>query len=188
MRNEKGQFVKGSKLGFQKGHPSFIPLPIILNKICLTCGKSFSTRLSNKNKKVCSLKCRTLKHLTGNKFKVNKGSWNKGLEGYMSGEKNGRWIKDRTLLKDDHKDRGGQLHREWSNNVKNRDKWTCRIADVKCNGRLEAHHILSWSEFPELRYQINNGITLCHTHHPRTRVEEKRLSPYFMELVSVSKE
>ena len=34
----------------------------------------------------------------------------------------------------------------------------------------------------------NNGITLCFAHHPRKRAEEKRLSPYFMELVSVSKE
>lgn len=106
---------------------------------------------------------------------------------YLQGEKNWKWIKDRTLLKDDHKDRGGQLHREWSNSVKKRDNWTCRIADVNCDGRLEAHHILGWKSHPELRYQLNNGITLCHFHHPRKRKDEEELSPYFQSLVAEMK-
>ncbi len=99
------------------------------------------------------------------------------------GLKSWKWISDRTQLKDDHKDRGGQLHREWSQNVKNRDGWKCRIANDECSGRLESHHILGWRSHPELRYQLNNGITLCHYHHPRKREDENRLSPYFQELV-----
>lgn len=99
------------------------------------------------------------------------------------GERNYLWISDRTQLKDDHKDRGGQLHREWSLNVKNRDGWKCKISNGDCSGRLEAHHILGWKSYPELRYQITNGITLCHFHHPRKREEEKKLSPYFQQLV-----
>ena len=59
-----------------------------------------------------------------------------------------------------------------------------RIADINCSGRLEAHHILDWINYPELRYEINNGITLCHAHHPRGRAKEKELSPYFVELVT----
>lgn len=106
----------------------------------------------------------------------------------MSGERNTRWIKDRSLLKDDSKDRGGQLHREWSKSVKKRDGWKCKMNSVDCSGRIEAHHVLSWRDYPELRFNINNGITLCHAHHPKKRSEEKRLSPYFMELVSVSKD
>lgn len=76
---------------------------------------------------------------------------------------------------------------EWTKNVKNRDNWSCRIADNNCGGRLEAHHILRWVDYPELRYEVNNGITLCHAHHPRKRAEEKRLVPTFMELVTVLK-
>ncbi len=93
------------------------------------------------------------------------------------------WIEDRTLLKDDHRDRGGQLHREWSRSVKNRDKWKCLLSNIDCNGKIEAHHILGWTAFPELRYELNNGITLCHFHHPRKRAEEARLSPFFQELI-----
>jgi len=72
--------------------------------------------------------------------------------------------------------------------VKRRDNWKCRIADVNCSGRLEAHHILNWKYYPELRYDINNGITLCHNHHPRGRMEEKRMIPELQGLLSVSKE
>lgn len=97
-----------------------------------------------------------------------------------------RWIKDRTQVKLDT-ERGGTLHKQWSIQVKNRDGWKCRIANSDCEEKLESHHILSWKDFPEFRYQINNGIALCHFHHPRVRKEEKRLSPYFQDLVSVSK-
>lgn len=73
----------------------------------------------------------------------------------------------------------------WAKQVFARDKQKCRIANGDCKGQLEAHHILKWSEYPELRFDVNNGITLCHAHHPRG-AEEKRLIPTFQELVSVS--
>ena len=76
------------------------------------------------------------------------------------------------------------LQKQWSREVKNRDNWECQINDKYCSGKVIAHHILTWKDCPELRYTINNGITLCHTHHPRKRVEEKRLVPFFTELIS----
>lgn len=101
----------------------------------------------------------------------------------VRGNKNGRWIINRTLIKQD-KERGGPLHKQWSNSVKRRDGWKCKIMNNNCEGRVVAHHILSWREYLDLRYDINNGITLCHFHHPRKRVEERNLSPYFSELVT----
>ena len=78
-------------------------------------------------------------------------------------------------------------YRTWRTEVFIRDNFKCKISDEHCQGMLQAHHILPWRDFVELRYKVNNGITLCHAHHPRKRAEEKRLSPYFMDLVSVSK-
>lgn len=112
--------------------------------------------------------------------------WNKGLKGYMEGENHYLWKKDRTQIKK-QEDRNNPNDKQWKYAVYKRDNFKCKISDENCKGRMEAHHILSWREHPELRFNINNGITLCHFHHPRVRKEEKRLSPYFMDLVSVSK-
>jgi hypothetical protein len=113
---------------------------------------------------------------------------NKGIPRleYMR-EKNPNWISDRTLLKKKEQ-RNDSAYHDWRRQVWMRDDFKCKIANLDCEGRIEAHHILVWSQYPELRYKINNGITLCHAHHPRKRAEEKRLVPYFMGLVSVSKD
>lgn len=125
-----------------------------------------------------------------NKGKIGQPAWNKGLKGFFSGEKSPHWIADRTKLKrcnDDSKNRRGHSYREWRTQVWQRDNFKCRISNIGCAGRIEAHHILGWTEYVELRYEVNNGITLCHAHHPRKRAEEKRLQFDFQTLVSASK-
>lgn len=94
-----------------------------------------------------------------------------------------RWINDRNLLKDEHKDRGGSYSRDWGKNIKARDGWKCKLSDTNCKGRMESHHILSWKDYPELRYDINNGITLCHHHHPRTREAEQAMVATFQKIL-----
>lgn len=103
----------------------------------------------------------------------------------LRGKNHHNWKPPELRKKSEKKHLDGR-YRDWMKAVKNRDSWKCKISDENCKGRLEAHHILRWSDFPKLRYEINNGITLCHAHHPRKRAEEKRLSPFFQELVSVS--
>ena len=51
----------------------------------------------------------------------------------------------------------------WKKTVKARDGNKCR----KCGAteHLEAHHIKPFSKYPELRYEVSNGITLCHNCH-----------------------
>lgn len=101
------------------------------------------------------------------------------------GESNGRWIENRTLLKVDRQKAYDTKYKYWMLEVKKRDNWKCKINNKDCKGRLEAHHILSWIKYPELRYSINNGITLCQFHHPLKRVEEQKLIPIFQDLVEV---
>ena len=102
------------------------------------------------------------------------------------GEKNYRWIIDRSkLIK--RQERNDSAYYDWRLNVWIRDNFKCKINNCDCSGKIIAHHILGWALYPELRYEINNGITLCQAHHPRKRAEEKRLIPNFQELVSVSK-
>ncbi len=112
----------------------------------------------------------------------------KTRKGRFTGESSPYWIKDRTQIKS-NKDRhwGSSEYTTWRTSVFERDGFRCRIGNVECESFVQAHHILSWKEYPELRYQTNNGITLCLAHHPRKRAEEKRLAPEFQKLVSVSK-
>ena len=106
------------------------------------------------------------------------------LRGLKSKERHPLWVSNRSqLVKSEKKHLDGR-YREWMLAVKTRDDWKCKISNSDCNGRLESHHILNWIDYPELRYEINNGITLCHAHHPRGRAKEAKLSLYFQSLVT----
>ncbi len=127
------------------------------------------------------------KHTKETLVKISQNNKMKG----RSGELHHNWIKDRSLLQrynDDSKNRRSYMYAAWRKEVLLRDNSTCKIANPDCNGRIEVHHILGWKDYPELRYKINNGITLCHAHHPKKRAEEKRLVSVFTELLSVSKD
>lgn len=109
----------------------------------------------------------------------------KKISDSLSGIKHYRWIKDRTKLKRKNKqgERRTSAYFYWRQEVWKRDGWKCKI-NKDCNGRIEAHHIYNWTDYTQLRYNINNGITLCHLHHPRKWKDEERLIPYFKKLIT----
>lgn len=61
------------------------------------------------------------------------------------------------------KERNTFANEEWKKKVKTRDGNIC----VKCGSRenLHVHHILAYSKYPEMRYDVDNGITLCKDCH-----------------------
>ena len=58
-------------------------------------------------------------------------------------------------------------YRLWRKTVFERDKYTCVFCG-KMGGRLEADHIKPFALFPELRFAIDNGRTLCGDCHRKT--------------------
>ena len=52
----------------------------------------------------------------------------------------------------------------WRKAVLERDNFTCQMCG-KHGGKLHVHHINNFSEFPELRCAIDNGIVLCKKCH-----------------------
>jgi len=183
LRTEKHSFNKGKKHPNRKRYaPGLTPI----NKVCPFCKDYFVTNCLQPKKKFCSQSCSSKNNRDINIANLEKRDKEKqrAVVSARVGEKHHAWIKDRTLLKDDHLDRGGQRHRDWSNTVKIRDGWKCKIGNQDCEGRMESHHILSWKNYEELRYDVNNGITLCHYHHPRTRVNEIEFEDYFQKLLT----
>jgi hypothetical protein len=94
-----------------------------------------------------------------------KKAWNKGLKcpqlatGWKGGVSNPNEIA-----------RHSMEFREWREKVFSRDNWTCQ----KCKRRgvvLHPHHIDNFSEFPELRFNDTNGITLCKDCHVKFHQE-----------------
>jgi hypothetical protein len=52
------------------------------------------------------------------------------------------------------------IYREWRKKILVRDGFVCQICQV-VGGKLNVHHIKDWKNFKNLRYKIDNGITLC---------------------------
>ena len=109
------------------------------HKICKNCGKEFGT-VGHYGKEFCSRLCK---------------------DATMVGDKAPAW-KDGRSLDRERARYSGKLTR-WKKAVKERDGNKC--TECGSDQYLHAHHIKSFSEFPELADDVSNGITLCEFHH-----------------------
>jgi hypothetical protein len=98
--------------------------------------------------------------------KGKKGSqvaWNKGIK-YLqiSGAKHGNWQGGINPVNDTI--RKSIESRLWRESVFARDNWTCQQCEIR-GAVLHAHHIKRFKDYPELRFAIDNGKTLCKPCH-----------------------
>lgn len=113
---------------------------------CPTCGKIFIAKTNED--KYCSWEC-----YNNNRKPPNKENhWN--------------WQGGKSLHNDN---RDSREYKEWRILVYKKDDYKC----VKCGSKnnLNAHHKKSWKHHPELRYDVNNGITLCAKCHIKLHQE-----------------
>lgn len=119
---------------------------------CLICGKDYRTYYSQvklRGSKYCSKKCMQI----GASLKTGEKShsWKGGIS-YLKKQirKNIEW-------------------KEWRRQVFERDNWTCQICGIRSSKNeyveIHPHHIKSYSEYPELRFNVDNGQTLCSKCH-----------------------
>lgn len=80
----------------------------------------------------------------------------------MTGENNWAWkggiAPERTKL------RRGEEYYQWRNDVGTRDNLICQCCGSKSR-KVEAHHLYSFIEHEDLRYDVRNGICLCRNCH-----------------------
>lgn len=102
-------------------------------------------------------------------LKANSGSFKKGerrspateFKKGSCGELSLSWQGGKTQ---GQKKRMLQKYKDWRIAVYKRDDFTC----VVCGGvgrNLNAHHIKEWANFPGLRLDIDNGVTMCEDCH-----------------------
>lgn len=117
-------------------------------KNCIKCTKSFWAYKYNFDKRLyCSTAC-------ANKSNAKKQSTTKRSKAtYNLGDKPRQFDSWRYI--------------EWRNFVLVRDNKICQNCKTDVSGKNEAiaHHIKPWREYPELRYDTENGITLCRGCH-----------------------
>jgi hypothetical protein len=83
-----------------------------------------------------------------------------------SGEKHPMWNSSLSNEERFHR-RDTHQHEEWRNLVLRRDGWKCvccKNSKSKEN-RLHAHHLCNYKDFPEDRFDVKNGVTLCSKCH-----------------------
>jgi 5-methylcytosine-specific restriction endonuclease McrA len=118
--------------------------------ICAHCGKEFerlSSQVNGKYDIYCSTECQ-----------------NKGYGLRHRGENHHRYNPNLT-----DEDRGKTTttleYIEWRKSVFKRDNYTCQCCGDSKGGNLNGHHLNSRDMYPQEKYDVNNGITLCDKCH-----------------------
>lgn len=149
-------------------------------RVCQSCGKEYTKkRQSNKwflNSKYCGNKCyysdpnyqakraesisrarKGWRYTEETKRKISEVKKGKPLL-HLVGEKNPNWNGGVTPI--NHKIRNSLEYKNWRREVFERDNYTCLNCNVR-GGVLNADHIKPFTKYPELRFDVNNGRTLC---------------------------
>ena len=104
-------------------------------------------------------------------FKKGDTPWSKGKKLlYQTGSNNHNWKGG--VTSEHQKIRHSPEIKQWREDVFKRDNYTCvlckRKRKVGDRVVLQADHIKSFSKYPELRFVLENGRTLCQECHRKT--------------------
>ena len=148
-------------------------------QICQECGEEYNRRVEGKYcSQICFHKAVTTKVeskclscgkiIMVSPYKIPRG-WGKycskkcmGLA--KLGENNNLWKGG--ISSENNVIRNSAEYRNWRKEVYARDNWTCQDCG-KRGGELHTHHVFSFVDFPEHRFEIWNGTTLCRLCHAK---------------------
>lgn len=156
-------------------------------KICSGCREPFQCRKTAT--RFCSRSCGARSRLPstyGNRG-VKKGTepWNKGINyirpDYRHSEQTRQAISRAQLgngrprkTPENYRLRRSERYRVWRKAVFERDDYRCQAegcgarSTKGCRVEIQAHHIKEFALYPELRFEVSNGLTLCRPCHIKT--------------------
>lgn len=99
------------------------------------------------------------------RFKKGAVPWNKNTCGVMKANSGSFKKGNIPVTRKEIDGRQSLKSKQWAIAVKERDNNICQ----KClaSEQLHAHHVKDWDNFPELRFCLNNGLTLCNSCHSK---------------------
>ena len=96
---------------------------------------------------------------------IKSEEWRRKLSESHKGEKSYTWKGG--ISKINERIRRSLEYKLWREKVYKRDNYICQLCKNK-GGKLVADHIKSFAEYPELRFELSNGRTLCINCHKET--------------------
>lgn len=158
----------GTKLGFQKGNNAWKNRKPPSQEARKKMGEAWS-KVKDKKAKYRKIS-QALKGKSKSKDHKLKLKWSlerrRKFSEQRKGSSNPAWIDGRK--KEHRRIRHSLEYRLWRDAVFTRDNWTCIFCKVRGGVRLEADHIKPFALYPELRFAIDNGRTLCIDCHRKT--------------------
>jgi len=119
--------------------------------VCKSCGRQFERMVSQVGT-YCSLSC------------AARG--NVGLRGASrirpKGSKHWNWAGG--ITPKNKADRQGFDYSYWRKRVFERDGYKCTVCGSD-KPKLHVHHILEFAQYPDRRFDVDNGVTFCVKHH-----------------------
>ena len=121
--------------------------------------------ISDAQKILLSIALKGNKNGKGNTGKHHSLETKEKMRLHMIGDKNPHWKGG--ITKQNQAARNSLEYSEWRKKVFERDKYTCQEC-AQIGGQLEVDHLKQFAYYPELRYEVSNGKTLCHSCHCKT--------------------